>query len=435
MNSKLSPGINRSENLVYTLFSEVFLPIHVFANTWKKDGKELCDVLVKISDRAIVISVKDRKLDLEQDRLIAWSRWSRRTIEDSIGSLSKAARYIRTNLDEIYLTNARSETLPPWVVEGEIEKIHKVIVGFNVEAVMPDYKSGDEKTLRFQTIAEHDENAPGMVGVVKSENELIHVLDIEALKILLIYTGTPFECLEYLDWRADRLAERNIAYANGEEDLLTEWLAQKHGIWKPLINAKDVAQELGELPAVAYLGIHAQLKESATYQRILAAHQECGFWNDLAAYVAEGALVNHKNGAEYLASAAGLLSIEPKYLRAFAWHKLKELAENNDSDEQIAIIVMSAGDENYAYYFFIQSEQMPDEERVSNAIFLTNALAQKLNKHCLGIGMLSHSLLTKPAIAYAEGKGDYPTNDQELPGITITYRDAYNWYAERFPAV
>jgi hypothetical protein len=115
--------------------------------------------------------------------------------------------------------------------------------------VVSGKKFGNEKTLKLQTIHDHKDTDLCTVGIVKSENEEVHVFDIEALKLLLQYADTPFECLDYLDWRSERIAKRNLI-ANGEEDLLTEWMARRGGYWKPLINPDEIVLATGELPAV-----------------------------------------------------------------------------------------------------------------------------------------------------------------------------------------
>ena len=429
-----STGVNASENVVYDLFCKVFLPIHVFANTAKKDGNELCDILIKILDRAIVVSVKDREFDLENTRSLEWSRWSRKTITKKASSLTIAARYIRSNFNEIYLDNVKSKKLPPWVIEGDITKIHKIIIGFNVDSAVAGNKFGNEKTLRLQTIKDHTDTDLYTVGIVKSENEEVHVFDIEALKLLLQYADTPFECLDYLDWRAERLTERNII-ANGEEDLLTEWMARRGGYWKPLIDIDEVTRKTGELPIVAYFGIYEQFRNSCLYERKMAANQESGFWNALAAYISDGALINFKDSATWLAAAAGLLSSEPKSLRAFAWHVLKEKGESNDILEKpIDVIVLSAIDDTYAYFLFVQPEQMSREHRIKNASYMTGAVARQLNRRCLGIGLLPHSALTNPVLAYADPEDDCPIINRDMSEIVITQVDAHKWLIDRFPA-
>src|SRR5438105_89885 len=90
-------GVNYSEEVVYDVLCGIFTPTSVFANTVKRDGRELCDVLVRVLDRAFLVSVRDRKFNSDRDTAVEWARWSRETIGDKIKSLTKGSRYLRSD--------------------------------------------------------------------------------------------------------------------------------------------------------------------------------------------------------------------------------------------------------------------------------------------------------------------------------------------------
>jgi hypothetical protein len=327
---QLGEGLNESERIAYDELCRVFTPISVFANTIKSDGRELCDVLVRLHDRAFLISVRDRKFNNANDASVEWARWSRETIADKIKSLTKGARYLRTGENIIFLDSTRTEELPRWVPRNRPQKIHKIIVGFSIPDSIAHHKLGTEKTLRLQLIGEHEHDAQFTLGVVKSENEIVHVFDIEALRLVTTFADTPVEFDEYLCWREEVVAEQNVFFANGEEDLMTAWMLKRFN-YKPLVDLEELRDEEGRLPAVGYVGTYEQFKRSAYFRWKQLANERSGFWNALTAYVASAAFSTAYDNPERAAVYATLLSIEPKYLRAFAWHEIERKVREDES--------------------------------------------------------------------------------------------------------
>jgi hypothetical protein len=419
-------GLNDSERIVYEVLCGVFTPVSVFANTVKSDGRELCDVLVRLHDYALLVSVRDRKFNGGNDSSVEWARWSRETIGDKVKSLTKGARYLRSGENVAFLDPARTQELPEWVPRDRPKKIHKIIVGFSIPDSISDHKLGTEKTLRLQLIDEHKHDALFTLGVVKSEKEIVHVFDVEALRLVTRFADTPVEFDEYLCWREEVVAERNVFFANGEEDLVAAWMLKRFN-YKPLVDLEDLRDEQGRLPVVGYVGTYAQFKRSAYFRWKQLANEKSGFWNALTAYVASAAFSTVYDNPERAAMYAALLAIESKYLRAFAWHELERKAR--EGEPAIDVLAVSSVVADLVYYFSVHHEDMSREDRMKNVEFMAHAIAGQRKCNCLTVGILAKDCLHHPAMAYAAPDGSPPVIHRDMSTIAVTINDALRWLA------
>ncbi len=420
----MSEGLNESETIVYDLLCRVFTSISVFANTIKADGRELCDVLVRLHDRAFLISVRDRKFNNANVASVEWARWSRETIGDKIKSLTKGARYLRSGENVVFLDPARTRELPPWIPRDRPQKIHKIIVGFSIPASISDHKLGDEKTLRLQLIGEHNHDTQFTLGVVKSENEVVHVFNIEALRLVTMFADTPVEFDEYLCWREEVVAERNVLFANGEEDLVAAWTLKRFN-HKPIVDPEDLRDEDGRLPAVGYIGVYEQFKRSAYFRLNQLAIEYSGFWNALAGYVASAAYSTTYDDPERAAMYAALLAIESKYLRAFAWHELERKVRDENA-QAMDVLIVSSVVPDLVYYFSVHDEDMSRGDRMKNIEYMARAISVQRACNCLAVGILAKDCLRHPVLAYAE-PGDNPVIRRDMSSIAVTISDALKW--------
>ena len=420
--NRMSEGVNESETFVYHLFCRVFTPAHVFANPIKNDGRELCDVLVRLMDSAFLVSVRDRKFNSANLTLIEWGRWSRETIGDKVKSLTKGGRYLRSRISVVYLDTKKTRTLPSWVATTKPEKIHKIIVGFGIPDTVSEHKVGTERTVRLCLAKKHDDDSLFTIGVVKSEDEFVHVFDIAGLELVLSFADTPFELNDYLLWREGVISEGNVILVNGEEDLVAHWMIKRFKV-RLLVDPEDFRDESGRLPGMIYLGMFEQFKRSPIYRWKVAASEASGFWDRLAAYVADGASQGLEN-ADSLALYGGLLSAETKFLRAYVWHELKRKSDGDGS--AVDVVAVSSVMPDLVYYFSLQHEEMSTEHREKNITFMAHAVAGQMKKACLGVGLLPRDALARPIMTLALPQGS-PIIQREMASVMITFDDALRW--------
>ena len=91
-----SIGTTESERFLYSLCRRSFLRLWTFSNPYRDQGggKEICDALIVFGNTLVLFSDKSSKFPDHPVSLVAWNRWKRRAIDDSVDQLKGAARWI-----------------------------------------------------------------------------------------------------------------------------------------------------------------------------------------------------------------------------------------------------------------------------------------------------------------------------------------------------
>src|SRR5258708_180894 len=107
----MASGLTPSEAFVSSLCERAFLRLWTHPNPIGKKGKELCDCLIVCGPHTIIISVKESEYRDTGDK-IGMERWHRDAIDESVGQIYGAERWLRT-VDHFRRKDGRTITLPP----------------------------------------------------------------------------------------------------------------------------------------------------------------------------------------------------------------------------------------------------------------------------------------------------------------------------------
>src|SRR5258708_6104954 len=100
-------GFTPTEKNLTALADKIFLNLWSYPNLFKRDGKELCDLLVVCGDDVLIFSDKNIVWPKRDDFKVSWSRWYRRAVEVSVAQINGATRYLREHCDELFLDATR----------------------------------------------------------------------------------------------------------------------------------------------------------------------------------------------------------------------------------------------------------------------------------------------------------------------------------------
>src|SRR5271168_4611842 len=90
-----SRGVTPTEQFLTELCDRTFLKIWCYANPFKSDGKELCDLIAVFENHVYLFFDREsRKFDAAADVELTWERWQRETVQKQIATANGAARYI-----------------------------------------------------------------------------------------------------------------------------------------------------------------------------------------------------------------------------------------------------------------------------------------------------------------------------------------------------
>src|SRR5262245_29487614 len=97
-----SRGITESERYLARLADRSFLNLWSYPNVYRdtmvngrRAGKEVCDLLIVCGDQILIFSIKNIRWYENKPLNIAWPRWYRRAIMDSVLQIRRAEKWIK----------------------------------------------------------------------------------------------------------------------------------------------------------------------------------------------------------------------------------------------------------------------------------------------------------------------------------------------------
>ncbi len=145
-----SVGQTRTEQYLSQLCDGTFLRPWSYANPFKADGKELCDLIAVFEDNVFLFFDREsRKFDRGGDVLLTWERWKKEAITKQIRTAAGAKRYILNHRNQIYLDANGTIALPLHIPAGEL-RIHKIVVAHGAKEACERFSSRNIYGARHQ---------------------------------------------------------------------------------------------------------------------------------------------------------------------------------------------------------------------------------------------------------------------------------------------
>jgi len=310
-----SRGTTRTEKLLASLCESSFLRLWSYANPYKDDGHELCDLLAVFQNHVFVFFDREKAPSFEDgtEPQVAWDRWKRRAIAKQIATAHGAVRYLQSGRG-IFL-DAKTDTAFPLSFDRNGSDYHKIIVAHGMEEVVknasPDNVNGS-LAISYGD-AKSDLGMPFVVHVDRSKP--VHVLDSFTLPIILGELDTIFDLSEYFAAKERAIQSFNGIYYCGEEDLLAHYFSNfDDDSNRHFIGTKDRSIN-GLLIAE---GGWSDFVESEIYKRTKAANKNSYLWDEIIQHTCENALqgVLISNGDVFKdRSAIEVMAREPRFSR------------------------------------------------------------------------------------------------------------------------
>jgi hypothetical protein len=234
-----------AEKVVHDLAAESFFTDWCYPNPQLADGKELCDLLVVFDHVAIIIQVKNLKLN-------EGGRYNRKEVDKNIRQLSGALRRLINDRRPITLANPRR----------------------GVETLAP---SAIEETYLLSVLAGEGEDCFPAMEAVKDKSA--HVFTGEFLEIVLSELDTISDFVGYL--RAKEALLQNLPQLlilGGEEELLAIYL----------LNNRTFGELTKAMMAVVDEGSWAMLQQRPDYIAKKREDEVSYGWDNLIDHAHEG---------------------------------------------------------------------------------------------------------------------------------------------------
>src|SRR6266516_474320 len=140
-------GFTNEERFLNNLARKSFLRFWSWPNLFrdqrnrgcKGDGKELCDLVVVFGNDVLLFSDKKIKFNTAKPLNIAWARWAREAIGESVKQIFGAKRWLVNYQDRIFLNKECSERLPLELPKENQVTFHFIVVCHGCEEVAVEH--------------------------------------------------------------------------------------------------------------------------------------------------------------------------------------------------------------------------------------------------------------------------------------------------------
>ncbi len=230
-------GLTASERYLARLGEKSFLNLWSYPNTFRdqmghpgaSQGKELCDLLVVCGPNIVIFSEKTIAWQSDKPTPVAWSRWFRSAVADSVKQIRGAERWIMQHPNRIYLDAACKNPLPIALPSPTERIIHRVVIARGVTEACRLYFGRGSGSIHIRPdikgAAHFDTNGghiiePFSVGDVDPQGPFVHVLDETSLDIVRRELDTITDFTAYLQKKEAFIRSGRLTKVEGEENLV-----------------------------------------------------------------------------------------------------------------------------------------------------------------------------------------------------------------------
>lgn len=207
-------------NIARTSFLSLWSLPNLFRNQGDSirggDGKELCDLVVIFGDCILLFSDKRVEYKAIKPEGVAWARWEKRAVVDSIKQLRGAERWIRKHPNRIFTDKKCKDQIPISLKIADSTKIYRIAVTHGLE----DQLSADfgEASLSYS----NHEKCPFTIFSNEEEHKYCHVLSGDSLHFVLNEIDTTLDFIGYLNFRTSLLAnpDSSLVTITKESDIV-----------------------------------------------------------------------------------------------------------------------------------------------------------------------------------------------------------------------
>ena len=302
-------GFTESERYLASLCERTFLSLWSHPNVFRARNKELADLLVVFGDDVVVFSDKSCEYkDGEQ----AWARWYRRAILRSANQLRRAAGWIRSRPNEIYMDVLCERRFPLRFPTNA--RVHLVAVATGARDASMRQLKGDGS---LGIASDSDGTQPFFVGDLDPASDFIHVFDNISLDTVLRELDTVSDFVRYLGRRAAFFRAGRTIVAERELDLLAHYLTQVDDA-----SGHDfiVAESKRDATTLVFAGDWDPFARSAPYTQKKIADEPSYLWDRiitiLAGHADAGTLAfGQERGLAGVEANLRILASENRFLR------------------------------------------------------------------------------------------------------------------------
>jgi hypothetical protein len=390
--SKSDP-VTASEQYLSDLCSRTFLSlwsypgIHIDKKGRGKEGREVCDLLVVCGRHIIIFSDKHCQFKVGDNIELSWSRWFRKTVQESANQVWGAERLISKYPSRLFLDHLCTTPFPISLPDMAEAAFHRVVVAHGVSESFKKLNGGSGSLmLRSDFIGGKIPFTVGRLG--DPSRGFVHVFDDTSLEIVLKTLDTITDFVSYLESKEQLFVGGAKVTAAGEEDLLGSYLEHSRAF---------ILEKSGEM---AFSDDRCRkFLLSPQRESQVQADKISYFWDEVIEKFSQHAM----NGTFLEAAPADVVELErifrfmarePRTRRRLLSKTLVEIVSRTRPGQR-SVRVVSPSNEGDPCYVFNVMPKNPDktdyQNRTERREFLSAAcsvvkLAHPSARHIVGIG-------------------------------------------------
>ncbi|MBD2816811.1 SEC-C domain-containing protein [Xenorhabdus sp. Flor] len=219
------------------------------------DGKEICDLTIVFENNIILFSDKRIEFNTTKDVKVAWSRWARKAIGDSVKQIKGARRWFEEFPERIFVDKNCKHKIPVKIPIKSDIKFHNIVVCHGVEEVLASFNN--EASFMFDNSICGDahwnknETIPFCIGQI-FEGNFIHIFNESTIELVLKEFNTTKDFIHYLSQREELLSSNIHIRLMSESDMIQLYYEnfdekkRERTIWpKELIEAESAVIDMG----------------------------------------------------------------------------------------------------------------------------------------------------------------------------------------------
>lgn len=313
-------GLTESERRLVELTDRTFLRLWSYPNTFNDrtkaasgGGQEFTDLFAVFENHVCIFSDKEISWQKDKPVELAWARWYRRAVEESVVQLRGAERWLDEHPDRIFTDKACAQPLPVPLPVKRDRIIHLIAVASGAETATRNYFKAPRGTLVLQSAlkgAEHVNTArkdfhPFFVGDVNPQGTFVHVFDPTGLKVVMQELDTVADFTAYLQARARLMRRAAPVIVSGEEHLLAAYMMNGYLDGQPSFVIKKLRKKSRRKQLVIPEGEYETYINSALHAEIEQMRKQSILWDDMIELVADDVLKG---------TSISILDYEPSFM-------------------------------------------------------------------------------------------------------------------------
>jgi hypothetical protein len=364
-----SDGSTPTEQLLSALGERSFLRIWSHANPRLTSEQELCDLLVVCGDYVIIFSDKSVNFQFQNDINVAWRRWYRAAVSDSVRQLNGAHRSLFTLLTPVYKDRHCQVPLGISIPSIERARVYRVAV----VSQSGEVRIGTPPPAPFLNFSgavtgdQHFSNSATSfsIGDVSPDTDFVHIIDLAGLSAVLGELDTVTDFARYLEARSAFIRGQGGNSAENELSLLSRYLLSftENGDQLPLDS---------DMPGRTHLSLAEWLSKDAkaALRARKQANRESYLWDSIVNRQAQRLErqsfdFSTFNSVEDAERVLRNLALETRLDRRVLVRMWKEACLINEPDQAANIRTVPHHNANGVTYIFFtlgQPEEVSDED-------------------------------------------------------------------------